>query len=48
MSIEFLYQWTWQCKHGNKATDKPYKKMYTHLNHGRISCNKVLKLDWRN
>ena len=35
MSIESLYQWIWQCKHGNKATDKPYKKMYTHLKHGR-------------
>jgi len=35
MSIESLYQWIWQCKHGNKETDKPYKKMYTHLKHGR-------------
>lgn len=35
MSIESLYQWIWQCKHGNKATDKPYKKIYTHLKHGR-------------
>ena len=35
MSIESLYQWIWQCKHGNKAADKPYKKMYTHLKHGR-------------
>ena len=35
MSIESLYQWIWQSKHGNKATDKPYKKMYTHLKHGR-------------
>jgi IS30 family transposase len=26
MSIESLYQWIWECKHGNKATDKLYKK----------------------
>ncbi len=24
MSIESLYQWIWQSKHGNKAADKPY------------------------
>ncbi|MBU3744325.1 MAG: IS30 family transposase, partial [Sediminibacterium sp.] len=35
MSIESLYQWIWQCKHGNKEADRPYKKIYTHLKHGR-------------
>jgi IS30 family transposase len=35
MSIESLYQWIWQCKHGNKEADKAYKKIYTHLKNGR-------------
>ena len=35
MSIESLYQWIWQSKHGNKASDKQYKKIYNHLKHGR-------------
>lgn len=35
MSIESLYQWIWQSKHGNKASDKPYKKIYNLLKHGR-------------
>lgn len=34
-SIEWLYQWIWQSKHGNKAADKPYKRIYLHLKHGR-------------
>jgi transposase, IS30 family len=35
MSIETLYKWIWQSKHGNKASDKPYKKIYNLLKHGR-------------
>jgi transposase, IS30 family len=35
MSIEWLYQWIWQSKHGNKRTDKPYKRLYLHLKHGK-------------
>jgi len=35
LSIEWLYQWIWQSKHGNKAADKPYKRIYLHLKHGR-------------
>jgi IS30 family transposase len=35
MSIEWLYQWIWQSKHGNKRTDKPYKRIYLHLKHGK-------------
>ena len=35
MSIEWLYQWIWQSKHGNKAADKPFKRIYLHLKHGR-------------
>jgi IS30 family transposase len=35
MSIESLYQWIWQSKHGNKAADKPFKKIYNLLKHGK-------------
>ncbi|OYW81256.1 MAG: hypothetical protein B7Y37_12600 [Sphingobacteriia bacterium 28-36-52] len=35
ISHEWLYQWIWQSKHGNKRTDKPYKRIYLHLKHGR-------------
>lgn len=35
VSIEWLYQWIWQSKHGNKLADKPYKRIYLHLKHGR-------------
>lgn len=36
MSIESLYQWIWQSKHGNKAADKPFKKIYNLLKHGKL------------
>ena len=35
VSTEWLYQWIWQVKHGNKSEDKPYKRIYEHLKHGR-------------
>lgn len=35
MSIEWLYQWIWQSKHGNKRTDKSYKRIYLYLKHGK-------------
>ena len=35
MSTESLYQWIWQSKHGNKATDKPFKKIHNLLRHGQ-------------
>ena len=35
MSIESLYQWIWQSKHGNKAADKSFKKIYNLLKHGK-------------
>ncbi|WP_026752769.1 helix-turn-helix domain-containing protein [Sediminibacterium sp. C3] len=35
LSIEWLYHWIWQCKHGNKRADKPYKRIYLHLKHGK-------------
>ncbi len=35
LSTEWLYQWIWQSKHGNKAVDRPYKYIYQHLKHGK-------------
>ena len=35
VSHEWLYHWIWDCKHGNKQREKRYKKLYTHLKHGR-------------
>lgn len=35
LSIEWLYHWIWQSKHENKLADKPYKRIYQHLKHGR-------------
>ncbi|MFN3298769.1 MAG: IS30 family transposase [Sediminibacterium sp.] len=35
ISHEWLYKWIWQSKHGNKAVDKPYKRIYLHLKNGR-------------
>jgi IS30 family transposase len=35
ISHEWLYQWIWQSKHGNKEADKPYKRIYLHLKHAR-------------
>lgn len=35
ISHEWLYQWIWESKHGNKGKDRKYKKLYKHLKHGR-------------
>ncbi len=35
ISHEWLYQWIWQSKHGNKRKDRSYKKLYMYLKHGR-------------
>jgi IS30 family transposase len=35
ISHEWLYQWIWLSKHGNKVADKPYKRIYQCLKHGR-------------
>ena len=35
ISHEWLYQWIWESKHGNKRKDREYKKLYKHLKHGR-------------
>jgi IS30 family transposase len=35
ISTEWLYQWIWKCKHGNSGEDKPYKRLYMFLKHGK-------------
>lgn len=35
ISHEWLYQWIWESKHGNKRKDRSYKKLYKYLKHGR-------------
>ena len=35
ISHEWIYQWIWQCKQGNKADDRQFKKLYTTLKHGK-------------
>ncbi len=35
VSHEWLYHWIWDCKHSNKQREKRFKKLYTHLKHGR-------------
>ncbi len=35
ISIEWIYQWIWKCKKGNKTADRPYKFLYRYLKHGR-------------
>ena len=35
ISHEWLYHWIWESKHGNKAVDKAYKRIYLHLKHAR-------------
>ena len=35
VSTEWLYQWIWKSKHGNKAADKSFKKTYKFLKHGK-------------
>lgn len=35
ISHEWLYQWIWESKQGNKRKDRDYKKLYKYLKHGR-------------
>lgn len=35
VSIEWLYQWIWRAKRSNKLADRPYKRMYQYLKHGK-------------
>jgi IS30 family transposase len=34
VSHETIYQYIWQCKHTNKAEDRPFKDLYKQLKHG--------------
>jgi IS30 family transposase len=47
VSAEWLYQWIWKCKHGNKGSDKSYKRLYQHLKHGRRRRKRGLRKDSR-
>ena len=35
VSHERIYQWIWECKHTNKKKNRPYKKLYQCLKHGK-------------
>jgi len=35
VSHERIYQWIWECKHTNLKENKPYKKLYEFLRHGK-------------
>ena len=35
VSHERIYQWIWECKHTNKRKNRPYKKLYQCLKHGK-------------
>jgi transposase, IS30 family len=35
VSHERIYQWIWECKHTNLNANKPYKKLYEYLKHGK-------------
>jgi len=35
VSHELIYQWIWECKHTNLRENKPYKKLYEYLRHGK-------------
>lgn len=35
ISHEWIYQWIWKCKHGNRNEDRDSKYLYRYLKHGR-------------
>lgn len=47
ISHEWLYQWIWACKHGNKRSDRPYKQLYNELRHGRRRRKRGARRDTR-
>ena len=47
VSIEWLYQWIWQSKHGNKRADKRYKRIYQLLKHGKRRRKRGTRKDSR-
>jgi IS30 family transposase len=47
VSIEWLYQWIWQSKHGNKRAEKGYKRIYQLLKHGKRRRKRGARKDSR-
>lgn len=47
VSIEWLYQWIWKSKHGNKRADKRYKRIYQLLKHGKRRRKRGARKDSR-
>ena len=47
VSIEWLYQWIWKCKHGNKRAEKRYKPIYQLLKHGKRRWKRGARKDSR-
>jgi IS30 family transposase len=47
VSIEWLYQWIWQSKHGNKRANKGYKRIYQLLKHGKRRRKRGARKDSR-
>jgi IS30 family transposase len=47
LSHEWIYQWIWACKHGNKKEDAEYKQLYKHLRHGKRRRKRGNKKDNR-
>lgn len=35
VSHEWIYQWIWRCKYSSRHTDRPYRRLYECLRHGR-------------
>lgn len=35
ISHEWIYQWIWSCKHGNRKEERAHKKLYIYLRHGK-------------
>ncbi|MDP2419941.1 IS30 family transposase [Sediminibacterium sp.] len=47
ISHEWLCRWIWQSKHGNKAADKPDKRIYLHLKHAKRRIKRTNQKDNR-
>jgi len=47
ISHEWLYQWIWSCKHGNKRSERFYKQLYNELRHGRRRRKRGARRDTR-
>jgi IS30 family transposase len=47
VSVEWLYQWIWDSKHGNKRVNKRYKRIYQMLKHGKRRRKRGTRKDSR-